>query len=92
MPLRFLICLSLAAMAPLRADGLADLRTQLNKLKGSEPLKASVDRQIWNRSGDDKKPVVTQGKATAWVEETSQGLKLFWSRDQIQLASQESRA
>lgn len=92
MPLRFLICLSLAAMAPLRADGLADLRTQLNKLKGSEPLKASVDRQIWNRSGDDKKPVVTQGKATAWVEESPQGLKVFWSREQIQQATQEARA
>lgn len=91
-PTTLLCLLGLSALSPLRADTLSDLKARLGKLKGSEPLRASVERQIWSRSGDEKKPVVTQGKATAWVEENPQGLKLFWSRDQIHQAAQEAKA
>jgi len=87
-----LLVLGLSALTPLRADALADLKGKLAKLKGSEPLRVSVERENWSRNGDEKKPVVTQGKATAWVEESPQGLKLFWSRDQIQQAAQEAKA
>jgi len=89
--MRLVLCLCLAAVLPLRADSLADLKARLRALNGSESLKASVDYQIWSRSGDVKKPVITQGKVTAWVEEGPQGLKIFWGRDLIQKAIQEAR-
>ena len=76
---------------PLGASGLDALRASLRKPVPTEALKASVDFQNWSRRGDEKKPVISQGKAVAWVEEGPQGMKVFWSRDQLQQALKESR-
>ncbi len=84
--------LVLAALTlPLRADGLAALRARLQKPAGAETLKASVQLETWNRRGDDKKPVVSQGKASAWAEYGPQGLRLFWGRETLAQALQEAR-
>jgi hypothetical protein len=82
----------LALALPLAANGLDTLRTQLQKPAGPEALKASVECTTWNKRGDDKKPVISQGKASAWVEEGPQGLKIFWSRDLLQQVGKEVRA
>jgi hypothetical protein len=90
MHLRFLPLFFLASLLP--ADTLSDLKGTLARLNGQEPVKASVDYQFWSRQGDEKKPVVTEGKATTLVEEGPQGLKLSWSRGILQAAAQEAKA
>lgn len=82
------VCLCL----PVRADGLSDLRAALQKLKGTEPVRAALEYDFWRQTTEDKKPVVSQGKATAQVEEGSQGLRITWARPLLQQAAQESRA
>jgi len=82
----------LATMLPLQADTLGDLKTRLRALDGAEPIKAQVEHRTWNRNGDAKKPVITQGSATALAEEGPQGLRLQWSREQLQQALKETRA
>ncbi|HJW72971.1 MAG TPA: hypothetical protein VJ486_08940 [Geothrix sp.] len=76
----------------LRADSLADLKTTLSHLNGQEPVKASVDYQFWSKQGDEKKPVITEGKANSFVEDGPQGLRMSWSRALIQTAIQEAQA
>ena len=83
-----IICLF---VLPLCATGLDTLRTQLQKPGAAEVLKASVELQTWTRRGDEKKPVITEGQATAWVESGPQGLRLFWGRDVLAQARQEAR-
>lgn len=90
MPLRLFALLLAAGL--LRADALADLKGALTRLNGQEPVKASVTYQFWSRQGDDKKPVITEGKASAFVEEGPQGLKMSWSRALLQAAAQEAKA
>lgn len=85
------LLLILVAM-PLRADALSDLKATLGRFTGQDPVKASVDYSFWSRSGDDKKPEISQGKATAWVEEGPGGLRMNWSRPLLQSALQEARA
>jgi len=87
-PFAWLIC---ALALPLSATGLDALRLQLQKAAGPEPIKASVDFQTWNRRGDEKKPIISQGKASAWVESGAQGLKIVWSHDQVQQVLKEVR-
>jgi hypothetical protein len=82
----------LALALPLAANGLDTLRTQLQKPAAGEALKASVECTTWNLRGDEKKPIISQGKATAWVEEGAQGLKIFWSKELLQQVSREVRA
>jgi len=82
----------LLACSLVRADTLSDLKVTLSRLNGQDPLKASVEYQFWNKQGDDKKPVITEGKATTVVEDGPQGLKMSWSRGLIQAASQEAKA
>ena len=86
-PIACLLC-----ALPLAATGLDALRTQLARPQGVDALKATVDYQTWSKSGDAKKPVISQGKATAWVEAGPQGLKLFWPRDVVRQALQEAKA
>lgn len=76
----------------LQADALTDLKNTLSHMNGQEPVKASVDYQFWSRQGDDKKPIITEGKATSLVEDGPQGLMMSWSRALIQTAVQEARA
>lgn len=76
----------------LQADSLSDLKGTLAHLNGQEPVKASVDYQFWRKQGEEKNPSITQGRATTFVEDGPQGLKLSWSRAVIQAAQQEAKA
>lgn len=76
----------------LQADSLSELKEALTHLNGQEPVKASVDYQFWSRQGDDKAPVITEGKATTFVEDGPQGLKMSWNRALLQTAIQEAKA
>jgi len=75
-----------------QADTLSDLKGLLPRLNGAEPVKASVEYQFWSRQGDEKKPVITEGRATTQVEDGPQGLKMAWSRSTLQTATQEAKA
>jgi hypothetical protein len=76
----------------LQADTLSELKGTLSRLNGQEPIRASVDYQFWSKQGDEKAPVITEGRATTQVEEGPQGLKMAWSRPLLQTAAQEVRA
>lgn len=90
MHFRLLSLLLLGSLA--QADTLSELKGLLPRLNGAEPIKASVDYQFWNRQGDDKKPVITEGRATTQVEDGPQGLRMTWSRNTLQAAAQEAKA
>lgn len=75
--------LLLTAALGLRADGLSDLRTALKGLPASQPVKATVDCQVWSRSGDGKQPKIVQGRAQARLEDGPAGLKLGWDRAEL---------
>jgi len=76
----------------LQADALSDLKSILAHLNGQDPIKASVDYQFWSKQGDGKTPVITEGRATTFVEDGPQGLHMSWKRALIQSAVQESKA
>lgn len=50
-----ILLLSLAL--PLGANGLDDLRASLQKLQGSEPVRATLDHSFWRQTMDDKKQI-----------------------------------
>ncbi|WP_306599076.1 hypothetical protein [Geothrix sp. 21YS21S-2] len=89
--MRLPILILCALTLPLAADGLDALRARLQKPAGAEALKASVQLESWNRRGDEKKPVISQGRATAWAECGPQGIRLSWGRDLLAQALQEAR-
>ena len=82
----------LFACTLVQADTLSDLKGTLTRLNGQEPVKANVVYQFWSQQGDEKKPVISEGKATSLVEDGPQGLKMSWSRNLIQTAAQEAKA
>ena len=91
MPMRisllfFLIC------SLVRADSLVDLKTTLARLNGHDPVKAATTFTYWNRTGDDKAPVIEEAKISAVAEDGPQGLKITWGRDLIQQVTAEMRA
>ena len=76
----------------LSANGLDDLRAALQKLQGAEPVKASLEHSFWRQITDDKKPIVSQGKISAQVEDGPQGLKVTWAKATLQQAERELAA
>jgi hypothetical protein len=82
----------LLACGLLRADALAELKSALAHLNGQEPVRVSVDYQFWSRQGEDKTPIISEGRSAAFVEENPQGLKMSWSRALLQAAAQEAKA
>lgn len=75
--------LLLTAALSLRADALTDLRTALKGLPATHPVQASVDCQVWSRSGGGKQPKIVQGRAQARLEDGPGGLKLGWDRSEL---------
>jgi hypothetical protein len=74
----------------LRADGLSDLRAALKALPGAQPVKATLECQVWSRSGKAKQAKIIQGRVQAKVEAGPGGLKLGWDKaelDRIQAAT-----
>jgi hypothetical protein len=86
MRLTFLL---LSIALPLAAGSLDDLRVTLQRLQGTEPVKATVDHSFWRQTMDDKKPTVSQGRASAHLEDSPQGLKVSWARPTLQQATRE---
>jgi hypothetical protein len=86
------LALLLAATALLQADAFADLKANLAKLKGGEPVKASLEVQFWRQVIEDKKPTISQGKANAQVEDGPQGVRIGWSRNLLQQVQAEAKA
>jgi hypothetical protein len=84
--------LALFLVLPLSADGLTSLKSNLAKLNGGDPVKATVDYGFWRQTTEDKKPVQSQGKVTVHVEDGPQGLRLGWGKQVLQQAAQEGRA
>ncbi|HJU83484.1 MAG TPA: hypothetical protein VJ600_04685 [Holophagaceae bacterium] len=81
----------LLAAASLHADALSDLQETLKKLEGREPVKVQADYQFWNQDTEDKKPKVTQGQAQAFIEDGPSGLRLGWSRQELEQLDAASR-
>lgn len=81
--------LVLSLVLPLSANGLDELRTTLQKLHGSEPVKATMEHSFWRQTMDDKKPTTSQGKVSAQVEDGPQGLKVTWPKATLQQAERE---
>ena len=89
--MRFSILLLLTGLA-LSAGSLDELRTSLQKLQGTEPVKASLEHSFWRQVTDDKKPVITQGRLSAHIEANGQGLRMLWNQPTLQQAARELAA
>ena len=80
----------LASAALLRADGLTDLRAALQRLPATQPVKATLDCQVWSKTVKEKQPKIVQGQIQMKVEDGPSGLKLGWDKaelDRIQAAA-----
>ena len=75
--------LILLLAAPLRADGLADLRAALQKLPATQAVKAAADCQSWSRSGKGKAAQTVQGRTQVRLEDGPAGLKLGWDKAEL---------
>ena len=89
--MRHLLLLCLLCSAA-RADALSDLKTALSRLKGDDAVHASVDYAFQGRSGDEKSPVMEEGRVCATVEEGPPGLRIFWDRKTLDSSAAEVRA
>lgn len=85
------LSLLFVGLLPLGADPLGDLRSQLDRWKGQDAVKARVDYAFWNRSGTGPTADVTQGKISVGVEDGPSGLRVTWSRPLLQRAAEEGR-
>ena len=88
--MRIALLLLLTATS-LRADALSDLKEALLHLTGQDPVSASIDFAFTDTSGDEKKPVTNEGRATATVSLGSAGLQIVWSPEQLAAALREQK-
>lgn len=80
--MRFHTCLSIALIllaAPLRADGLSDLKAALTRLQGRDQARAEVELHLWKRKADGGTTIQTQGEGRAWIEDGPGGTTLRFS-------------
>lgn len=89
---RLLPVLLLLIASGLRADGVADLKAALARLQGTTPLKGTLEVNRYNKNGEGKEAIEREGKASAWVEDGAQGLKVMWDRALLGRFKQEARA
>jgi hypothetical protein len=74
------------------ADGLADLKSALERLHGQAPVKAVVEAKTWSRHGDGKDADESSGVANVTVEDGARGLQTLISKDMLARAESEETA
>jgi len=84
--------LTLSLASTLSANSLDDLRAALQKPHGGEAVKATLEHSFWRQTTEDKKPIVSQGKVSAQLEEGPRGLLVTWARPTLQQAVRELAA
>jgi hypothetical protein len=84
--------LVILAAATLRGDALGDLKAALQRLPGNDGVKGMVELRITRQTLEDKKPVLTRGHASCQVEDGPKGLKLSFTKEDLQHAATEGRA
>ena len=89
--LSLLTCSFLISLT-LRADGLSDLRSALEKLKGTQPIKARVRAEVSANSTDDATPMTGTGKMEVLVEHNDSGIAVKWSQADLQKVREESHS
>ncbi|OFA03283.1 hypothetical protein [Duganella sp. HH101] len=83
--------LALAGSAA-RADGLADLKSALERLQEPAPLKVSLDSSVWRRNGEGKDADETNGQAAVVIEDGPRGMQLSYSREMLAKLDAEATA
>ncbi|MES2297705.1 MAG: hypothetical protein V4582_11720 [Pseudomonadota bacterium] len=66
-----------------RADGTADLKNALLRLRSGTPLKASMEVKTWHRVGEGKDALETSGQANVTLDDGAQGVQVTYSREFI---------
>jgi hypothetical protein len=84
-----LALLLLLTATSLRANALADLQGTLQRLPGHAPVAATIEFAFADSTGDEKKPVTTEGRAVAAVALDAEGLRIRWSPEQLAAAMRE---
>ncbi len=84
--------LLLLTATSLHADALSSLKETLQRLPATAPVAASVDYAFTDSTGDEKKPVTTEGHAVATVALGAEGLRIVWSPGQLAAAARELAA
>jgi len=85
-----LLALSLLLPLTLPADGLSDLRSALEKLKATQPIKARVKAELSANAVDDGKPMAATGAMEVLVEHNESGIAVKWSQTDLQRVRQEA--
>lgn len=92
LPRLMLIPVLALAGATAHADGLADLKTALERLQEPLPLKATLDSNVWRRNGEGKDADETSGQAAVGIEDGQRGMQLSYSRDMLARLDAEATA
>lgn len=75
-----------------RADGQAELKLALERLRAQTPLKAVLETKAWRRNGEGKDAEETQGQASIVVEDGGRGMQLSYDREILARMEAEARA
>lgn len=65
------------------ADGLADLRSMLQKLQGQQPIQAKVKTIVFSENEEDKVKIKGSETMTITAEQTTSGLSIKWSQEDL---------
>jgi uncharacterized protein YejL (UPF0352 family) len=85
-----LLACSLLISFAVKADGLSDLRSVLEKFKATQPIKARVRGEISANIVDDSKPATASGSMEVLVEHNQAGIAVKWSQADLQRVREEA--
>jgi len=85
-----LLACTLLIPLTVRADGLSDLRSALEKLKATQPIKARVKAVVSANVVDDSTPSTATGTMEVLVEHNESGIAVTWAQADLQRVREES--
>ncbi|WP_448568208.1 hypothetical protein [Thalassotalea ganghwensis] len=91
-PLALSVFISVSITPIALADGLSDLTSKLALLKGSQPIKATLNTQTSYQQGDGKDKVIKNGLGEVILSANTTGLQVTYSDETLLKLEQEARA
>jgi len=87
-----LLAISFLTATSLHADALSELKAALAAQTGPGAVRARIEYSLRQQEGDDKEIVKMEGKAGTVVEDSAQGMRIFWDRATMDAAAAELAA
>lgn len=89
---RYLMLVTALLASSAWANGWSDLQSALQRLQGTDPIRAQLATEVWSTTGEGNDKVETHAQASVAINDNENGFQILYGKPLLSLMDQEQQA